>query len=303
MKVGYNSNKEKYLVWHIEGGLGKNIASTALLSSIKEKYPDRKVIMTVSHPEVFVNNPDIYRVYSLGNIPYFYQDYIEDKDVLVFRQEGYFQTGHITKEKHLINNWCDILGLEYKKQTPVINFNLVQKRMVNLWRKDKPILLIQSNGGPMEDSKVYSWTRDIPPMLIRRIVERYKDEYHIVQVCRNKEEVINGVDEAYYQPMSNFELFTLLSATNKRVLIDSCLQHAAAALNLPSTVLWVGTSPKVFGYESHSNVVANQPKNKPKLVNSYLFDYSFNGEVIECPYDDATEIFNLEDIFESIDKI
>lgn len=303
MKVGYNSSKEKYLVWHIEGGLGKNIASTALLSSIKEKYPDRKVIMAVSHPEVFVNNPDIYRVYSLGNIPYFYQDYIENKDVLVFRQEGYFQTGHITKEKHLINSWCDILGLEYKKQTPVINFNLVQKRMVNLWRKDKPILLIQSNGGPMDDSKVYSWTRDVPPMFIRRIVERYKDEYHIVQVCRNKEEVINGVDEAYYQPMSNFELFTLLAATNKRVLIDSCLQHAAAALNLPSTVLWVGTSPKVFGYESHSNVVANQPKNKPKLVNSYLFDYSFNGEVMECPYDDVTEIFNLEDIFESIDKI
>ena len=104
MKVGYNSNKDKYLVWHIEGGLGKNIASTALLSSIKEKYPDRKVIMTVSHPEVFINNPNIYRVYSLGNIAYFYQDYIEDKDVLVFRQEGYFQTGHITKEKHLINN-------------------------------------------------------------------------------------------------------------------------------------------------------------------------------------------------------
>jgi hypothetical protein len=175
--------------------------------------------------------------------------------------------------------------------------------MVNLWRRDKPVLLIQSNGGPMEDSKVYSWTRDIPPILVHSIVERYKDEYHIVQVCRNKEEVINGVDESYYQPMSNFELFTLLSATSKRVLIDSCLQHAAAALNLPSTVLWIGTSPKVFGYELHSNVVADQPKNKPKLVNSYLFDYSFNGEVIECPYDDATEIFNWEDIFESIDKI
>lgn len=303
MKVGYNSKKEKYLVWHIEGGLGKNIASTSLLSSIKEKYPDRKVIMTVSYPEIFVNNPDIYRVYSLGNIPYFYQDYIEDKDVLVFRQEGYFQTGHITKEKHLINNWCDILGVEYKKQTPVINFNLVQKRMINLWRRDRPILLLQSNGGPMEDSKIYSWTRDMPPMLVRGIVERYKDKYHIVQVCRNKEEVINGVDEAYYQPMSNFELFTLLAATNKRVLIDSCLQHAAAALNLPSTVLWIGTSPNVFGYDLHSNVIANQPKNKPKLVNSYLFDYSFGGDVIECPYNDVTEIFNLENVFESIDKV
>jgi hypothetical protein len=303
MKVGYKSNKEKYLVWHVEGGLGKNIAATSLLSSIKEKYPDRKIILTVSYPQVFVNNPDIYRVYSLGNIPYFYQDYIEDKDVLVFRQEGYFQTGHITKEKHLIHNWCDILSLDYKNQTPVINFNLVQKRMVNLWRRNKPILLIQSNGGPMEDGKIYSWTRDMPPLLIHQIVNRYSEEYHIVQVCRNKDEVIQGVHEAFYEPMSNFELFTLLAATNKRVLIDSCLQHAAAALNLPSTVLWIGTSPKVFGYELHSNVVAKSPINKPKLMNSYLFDYSFNGEIMECPYNDVTEIFDLENIFESIDKI
>jgi hypothetical protein len=303
MKVGYNSKKEKYLVWHIEGGLGKNIASTALLSSIKEKYFDRKIIMTVSYPEIFINNPDIYRVYSLGKIPYFYQDYIEDKDVLVFRQEGYFQNGHVTKQKHLINNWCDILGIEYKNQLPVINFNLIQKRMINLWKRDRPIMLIHSNGGPIEDNKIYSWTRDMPPALLYKIVETYKQDYHIIQVCRNKEEIVQGVSEAFYEPMSNFELFTLVAASHKRVLIDSCLQHAAAALNLPSTVLWIGTSPKVFGYELHSNVVANQPKNKPKLINSYLFDYSFGGEVMECPYNDVTEIFNLEDVFNSINKI
>jgi len=302
MKVGYNSNKEKYLIWHIEGGLGKNIAATALLSSIKEKYPDRKIILTVSYPEVFINNPDIYRVYSLGSIPYFYQDYIEDKDVLVFRHEGYFQNDHITKQKHLINNWCDILGLEYKGQQPTINFNLVQKRMINLWRREKPIMLIHGNGGPMDNQRIYTWTRDLPPMIIHEIIQKYKKNYHIIQVCRNKEEVLQGVDEAYYQQMTNYELFTLVGASEKRILIDSCLQHIAAALKLPSTVLWIGTSPKVFGYDLHSNVVAKQPKNKPKLINSYLFDYSFNGEVIECPYNDVSEMFILEEIFNSIDK-
>jgi hypothetical protein len=302
MRVGYKNNKEKYLVWHIEGGLGKNIAATSLLSSLKEKYPDRKIIMTVSYPEVFINNPDIYRVYNLRNLTYFYQDYIEDNDVLVFRNEGYFQNGHITKEKHLINNWCDILGIEYKNQLPTIKFNLVQKRMINLWRRDKPILLIQSNGGPMEDGKIYSWTRDIPPVIVRSIVEKYSEKYHIIQVCRNKEEVIIGVNESYFKPMSNFDLISLVAASDKRVLIDSCLQHAAAALNLPSTVLWVGTSPKIFGYDIHSNVLANKPKNKPKLLNSYLFDYSFNGDSLECPYNDVDEIFNLDDIFNSIEN-
>jgi ribosomal protein L4 len=37
--------------------------------------------------------------------------------------------------------------------------------------------------------------------------------------------------------MSNYELFALLVASKKRVLIDSCLQHAAAAYKLASTVL------------------------------------------------------------------
>lgn len=174
--------------------------------------------------------------------------------------------------------------------------------MVNLWRKDKPILIIQTNGGPMDDGKIYSWTRDIPPALAYKIVEKYKHDYHIIQICRNKEEVLPNVDESYHQQMTNYELFTLLASSDKRVLIDSCLQHAATALNLPSTVLWIGTSPTLFGYDTHSNLVAKPPLNKPKLINSYLFDYSFSGEVLECPYNDVTEIFDLNDVFDTINN-
>ena len=112
MKVGYQT-KEKYLVWHIEGGLGKNIAATSLLSSIKEKYDDRKIIVVASYPELFLNFPEVERVYPTGNTPYFYQDYIEDKDTLVFRHEGYFQAGHINKQQHIIQSWCQLLDLEY----------------------------------------------------------------------------------------------------------------------------------------------------------------------------------------------
>ena len=57
--------KEKFLVWHIQGGLGKNVAATALPQSIKQKYLDRKLIMVVSCPEVFLNNPYVDRVYPL----------------------------------------------------------------------------------------------------------------------------------------------------------------------------------------------------------------------------------------------
>lgn len=44
----------------------------------------------VSYPEVFINHPDIHRVYRIGMTSYFYDDYIKDKDTIVFKHEPYF---------------------------------------------------------------------------------------------------------------------------------------------------------------------------------------------------------------------
>ena len=55
-------------------------------------------------------------------------------------------------------------------------------------------------------------------------------------------------------PLDNLQLFSILAQSQKRVLNDSCLQHAAAAFKLKSTVLWIGTSPSVFGYRLHDNI-------------------------------------------------
>ncbi len=39
----------KYIVWHIQGGLGKNVAATSLPKTIKETYSDRKLIILKSN--------------------------------------------------------------------------------------------------------------------------------------------------------------------------------------------------------------------------------------------------------------
>jgi len=129
------SNSTKYVVWHIEGGLGKNIAATALIKDVRERYKDRKLVMVVSYPEIFLNNPDIYRVYRVGMTSYFYDDYINGKDTIVFRHEPYFQSDHIMRKKHLIENWCDLLGIKYSEQTPQIYPNLVQKMIMNKYSR------------------------------------------------------------------------------------------------------------------------------------------------------------------------
>jgi hypothetical protein len=302
MKVGFKTSVdtvEKYIVWHIEGGLGKNVAATALIENLSNKYPDRKLIMVVSYPEIFLNNPYVYRVYAVGNTMYFYDDYIKDKDTIIFRHEPYFQSDHITRKKHLIQNWCDLLGIEYSNQLPHLHPNALQKNMMYKWQREKPVMVIQTNGGPLNDETGYSWTRDIPYITALELTNRFKSQYHIIQICSPNSILLPDI-EHIIQPISNFELFSILAVSDKRILIDSSLQHAAAGMGLPSTVLWIGTSPNNFGYKMHKNIIANEPDGNTKLVNSYFFDYSFNGEIIECPYNNMNKIFDLDTIIKNI---
>ena len=290
---------DRYIVWHIEGGLGKNVAATALIESLQNKYTDRKIIIVASYPEIFINHPIVYRVYKVGNTQYFYDDFIKDKDTIVFKHEPYFETNHIMKRKHLIENWCNLLGVEYTNQYPVLNFNLVQQRMANMWQREKPVLVIQTNGGPLNSGLIYSWTRDIPFDIALLITEKYSKTHHIIQVCKPSSRKLPNV-EVIDDQISAMDMFLLLAIADKRILIDSCLQHAAAALNVESTVFWIGTSPKNFGYVLHNNIVANPPTNVTKMIDSYLFDYSFDGVVHECPYFTIDEMFNVSQIIENI---
>lgn len=300
-----NTENKKYSIFHIEGGLGKHVAATAVARAIKKNHPDRNLIVVCAYPEIFINLEFVSRVYRHGNTPYFYQDYIKGQDFLMFKHEPYFTTEHIKKETPLIENWCKLYNLEYSAELPEIKFNYRQKQFNSkLWKRNKPVFVLQTNGGPLENQPYpYSWTRDIPPYLYSEIIRNFRDTHHIIQICRDESQVIQDIDvEPIYKPLSNMELFGLLEHSDKRLLIDSSLQHAAMALNLPSTVLWLGTDPKIFGYNLHTNIVANLNDEEFKLADSYLFDYNFLGTLHECPVSNQTTLFNVEDIIGSLNK-
>jgi len=292
---------EKYSVFHLEGGLGKHVAATAVARCIKNNHPDRKLIVVCAYPELYLNLDFVYQVYRIGATPHFYSNFILDKDTLIFKGEPYFTTDHIHKRKSLINSWCNMHNLTYNGELPELGFNFRQiQRGVQLWRREKPILLIHTNGGAISDQPFsYAWTRDMLPHVAEEVAREFIQTHHVIQVCRNQDNFIpiEGVEHVSQQ-LSNMELFSLVAASQKRLLIDSCLQHAAAALGMPSTVLWVGTSPKLFGYNMHTNIIADDPQ-LHNLPDSYLFDYNFVGAIHECPYL-TNDIFRIEEIINSL---
>lgn len=297
---------KKYSIFHVQGGIGKHIAATAVAKTIKNNHPDRKLIVVCAYPDIFINLPYVDRVYQLGNTHYFYQEYVQDKDSIVFHNEPYYTTDHIFKRKKLIDTWCGMYGLNRTDEMPDIRFNKLQINVSrDVWKRSKPAMVIHTNGGMMTtDAKPYSWTRDMPQDVAQALVDHYKKDYHIFQVTKVNSPKLEGAEHIFATKefsLSMMEFFSVILHSKKRILIDSSLQHAAAALKLPSTVLWIGTSPKVFGYDIHDNIVTDIPHDF-KLPGSYLFDFDFNGNEVEYPFEPGTKLFNIDKIIESVDK-
>ena len=287
------------IIFQINGGIGKCIMATAVCTAIKKKYPESNLIVVSGYPDVFLNNKEVHRSFVFNGLSYFYDEYIDGKEFLIFANDPYLETGHIRQDEHLLKTWCEMFGLEYAGEQPAIH--LTQREVQyfqNKFAGDKPIMLLQTNGGAQTEHK-YSWARDLPSTAVVKVIEHFKNDYTIAHIRREDQLSYNDTI-----PVTDTfrALCILLAMSTKRLLIDSFAQHAAAALQLPSTVCWVSNKPEVFGYDLHDNILANEFTTKPELRNAYLSKFNIAGDLIEFPYNSEDEIFNVEVIIESLSK-
>lgn len=289
----------KHIIFNINGGIGKCVAATAVCSAIKKKYPHYDLIVVSGYPDVFVNNPNVKKTLAFGQTPYFHSDYIESHDVKIFAHDPYQTTDYIKRTKHLIHIWCDLYGLDYDNEMPEI---FLTKREIDFFQKQVnlrlPMFLIQTNGGG-DVNKKYSWARDIPYNVVVSVIEKYKDQYDFVHVKRD--------DQISYPntiPLTGTfrQVMAVSMLSEKRLVMDSFLQHGLAALNMPATALWIVNSPKVFGYDIHTHVLANPFTVVPELRNSYFEKFSIGGDEVEFPYRNESEIFSVYDVISAIEK-
>lgn len=285
---------EKYIVFIVEGGLGKNIAATAVAESISKHYPDRKLIVLTPYPEVFLNNPFIYRVYKSTSLQYFHVDFIKNKDTIFLGQEVYRSNQYVKENKHLIISWCEMYGLKYENERP--NIFLTHPEILNSlhkFQRQKEPLILQTNGGP-ENNPSYCWARDIPPPLVQKIIAMLKDKYHIFHIKQPNQITYQDVEPVNI-PFR--ELFALLNVVKNKILIDSCAQHAASAFMSKSTVLWIGTSPDKLGYKIHKNIT---PKEHSSKFIHYIDGIFSETEFVGLPHQCNIDIENMFDINEII---
>jgi ADP-heptose:LPS heptosyltransferase len=285
------------IIFQINGGIGKVVASTAVCASIRAKYPNDKLIVVSGYPDVFLGNPNVDRAYAFGQQAYFYKEYIENQEIKLFAHDPYLEAKHVMQEENLIETWCKLFDLPVVRLTGELFLTDRENDFfTKKFHSEKPILLMQPNGGADNNIK-YSWARDIPSYVVEAVIDKYKDEYNIIHIKREDQ---ISYKNAFPITDSFRASVVLINMSEKRLFMDSFAQHVAAALNKPSTVLWIANSPMVFGYGLHHNILSLKENSRPELRNSYLGKYNIGGDPIEFPYKKETDIFNVEDVINSL---
>ena len=97
------------------------------------------------------------------------------------------------------------------------------------------------------------------------------------------------------------EGLSLLKTTKGRVLIDSCLQHGAGAMNLPSTILWIANEPEIWSYPCHNHIKPNAEVKFNTPAKDLYQRYDIAGATDEYPYE-TDDIFDVDEIVSSVEK-
>jgi ADP-heptose:LPS heptosyltransferase len=286
------------VICQVDGGLGKSIMFTAVLKAIKKQYKKANIIVVTGYPDVFIANPNVNKVLGFDQLSGIYSKEIMNKDAKVFVSDPYHRSDFITESAHLIKIWCESYGVEYNGELPELFLLKAEKEYFEpFYKLDKPILAIQPNGGASNQPLKYSWTRDIPAPVVEQVIEHFKNEYAILHIKREDQIVYPNT----LQALDSFRsIAVLLSMSQKRLLIDSSAMHIATALNLPSTVAWAGTNPKVFGYEMHKNILANEPTREPNFNHPHYQKYLLFQDISTIPYNDLNEVFDVVKIINSL---
>jgi hypothetical protein len=285
-----------YSIFHIEGGIGKNILATSVVSSLKKIDPERKIVVVSAWPQVWFNNTNVFQVFPFGQLANFYKNYIQNKDVKIFRHEPYHSEDYILNKKHLINVWCDLIDVPWDGTLPKLYFSPLELEYLKikiLQNVTKPIFILHKNGGG-GGARPYSWYRDIPLQNAIDVVEHFKNDYHIYQIAYENQDVIEGCTRLN---LDTREILGSVLFSQKRLLIDSFSQHASVALGVKSVVCWVGNQPGVLGYSNNINIKPNVEPIYDTYHSSYLEDFDISGHPVQFPYDrlkifDSNEIIN-----------
>ena len=293
-------NNTMNLVLHINGGLGKCAMATAVIRSYKAAYPDSKIVVVSGYPEVFLNNPDIYRNLPF-NTPYLWQDYYGKPGWLVEAQDPYMTDAWIKNRKqHLIDIWCGMLRRPNIQKTPLLFFSDPELDEINSMIKvDKPLLVVQSSGGGNPAAR--SWTRNPPLTEFNDYLAKFGESHFIVHLAVPETPALTNIHQRI-EGLTRRQAMVLVYYSPAFVGIDSFGLHARSANpNAGDTTIFFPLAESVdrLGYKKEGWNNLTPVKEVQDMLEAHqdyyatVFKFNIENAGENCPVIEGTKWFNL----------
>jgi hypothetical protein len=253
LKQPQNMKERGYIIFESAGEFSKDLLGTAVVRAIKKKYPAREIIVTTFHPEPWLHNPNVYRIFNLAAAPYFFEDYVRDRDTLIFKHDPYDNPEYVRGSRHIVDIWCDLCKVPADGYTPDLFFTYREIEVATrLLASEQPLFLFQAAGEVGGLPYPYPWSRNAEIGVIQQVAKAMtEDGFRVAQIALADDHVIPGYDRV---GLDIRLLFYAPRLAGRRLFIDSFIQHSAAATGDASVVLWNTLKPEVHGHDLHANI-------------------------------------------------
>lgn len=312
--------KAKNIILPISGGIGRNIFATAVIKNLKKAYPSKNIFVVAGFPDIFMNNPNVKKIFGFNSVQHLYEDYLDkyssdgkNNETVLIEVEPYRHPEYLNSNMHIVEAWCDMLGIPCIDTLPDIFLSRVEVEMAKshvlaLEQKfSRPVILLQHTGGKVPDNnnkqdQIVSMSvmhrRSLSEKCTQELTTKLIADGYTVASVQSPNQFCPTGAERINAPIR--VVFGLIPNVKGVIAIDSFLQHASAGLGVQSLVLWAGTSPDRLGYKMHKNLrrnVCDMPEcHRP---NSYAFDINANGFTWDCPFQDRCTDYDANTIIDA----
>ena len=245
----------------IEGGIGKQVAFTAIIDALVKKDKE-KIQIHSPYVDVFGGNTNVKFALDAHTIPH------HDKRILDSQNICYcepYKTNFIKGEQHIIQSYCKLFGVKYDEKMRPKMFTDHYKNDAKRIAGDDDFIVVQFTGGqapagfnPQNNylgggDPTRNYNQFLAQKVIDRIVEKYED-LKILNFSLPNEPEYKKTERPELIPFAQWHEILKLSNCKGFISVDSCLNHFARSAGRKGVVIWGGTRWTQFGYKQNINI-------------------------------------------------
>jgi len=227
----------------IEGGIGKQVAFTAIIDALVKKDKDRIQIHS-PYVDIFGGNTNVKYALDAHTIS------VQDKRILDSQNICFcepYKANFIKGEQHIIQSYCKLFGVKYDEKMRPRMYTDHYKNDAKRIAGDDDFIVIQFSGGqppagfaPQNGYVSSDPTRNYHPYLAQKVVDQIKEKYEDLKILNfslpnepNYEQTI----KPDLMPFAQWHEILKLPNCKGFISTDSCLNHFARSAGRKGVVM------------------------------------------------------------------